>query len=340
MKKAITTRATSKSQVTSAKNTGKATNANKPVREHSTSVSDQSADFSDSVASEVYEVTSQPLAGTIAKPSNADLAGVIAMMAKLKESFDSSTEKLNTKLDLVLGELSSFKHDLSELKTTVRDIEVSVADTSARIATVETAKLPVLDKKIEEVKNDLHEKLLQYEIHDRKLNLLLYGAPQANKENINDVCFGAFSSILHITKEEAARSIPLVNAHRLPRRNPAGASGPRRNSKEESPDPIIMRFGRMQDRDGILRASQRPRTTERDSTSDGNDSQPRLTIRTDLPPGMKRERGRLASVAYHLRKERHLATRIIVNGTKVILQTRTPSATGPPSPWTAWTESR
>ena len=193
MKKSIRTRATSKSQVTNAKNNDKATNVNKPVRELSTtSVSDLSADISDSVASEVYEVTSQPLAGTIATPSNADLVGVIAMMAKLKESFDSSTEKLNTKLDLVLGELSSFKRDLSELKTTVRDIEASAADTSARIATVETAKLPLLDTKIDEVKNDLNEKLLQYEIHDRKLNLLLYGAPQANKENIYEVCLGYF----------------------------------------------------------------------------------------------------------------------------------------------------
>ena len=202
------------------------------------------------------------------------------------------------------------------------------------------SNFPKWKKKIEKVKKDLDEKLLQYEIHERKLNLLIYGAPKASNENVYQVCFGVFSSLLNITKEEAVQAIPLVNAHRLPRRNPAGASGPGMQHQQDAPDPIIVRFGRMEDRERILRASQRPRPARSDSTSDANPARPRLTIRTDLPPDMKRERGRLASVAYHLRKDRNLATRIIVNGTRVILQTRRPSSTGPPSPWTAWTEAR
>ena len=65
----------------------------------------------------------------------------------------------------------------------------------------------------------------------------------------------------------------------------------------------------------------------------------RITIRTDLPPTMKRERGRLASIAFNLRREKKLSTRIRINGTQVYLQTRqTKAGGGPQTPWTVWKE--
>ena len=65
----------------------------------------------------------------------------------------------------------------------------------------------------------------------------------------------------------------------------------------------------------------------------------RVTIRTDLPPAMKRERGRLATIAYNIRRNNHLSTRITVSGTKVLLQTRKHVKTGEkPGPWSNWKE--
>ena len=193
-------------------------------------------------------------------------------------------------------------------------------------------------KEIKKVKGELEVKLTLFEIHERKLNLLLYGVPKATPaENVYKECFTVFSSLLNISIDEATRMIPLINAHRLPRRNPEGRNP---ESRQQS-DPIIVRFGRMQDRDRILRAAQQRPRPVRAQSADTSTTDPRITIRTDLPPDMKRERGRLASIAYHLRNERKdISTRIIVNGTRVILQTRkNGNPNGPPSAWTAWKEA-
>ncbi|XP_041471830.1 accumulation-associated protein-like [Lytechinus variegatus] len=65
----------------------------------------------------------------------------------------------------------------------------------------------------------------------------------------------------------------------------------------------------------------------------------RVTIRTDLPAKMKKERGRLASLAYKLRHEKKLATRIRQIGTKIFLQTRQGTANSSVQPnWVNWTE--
>ena len=46
----------------------------------------------------------------------------------------------------------------------------------------------------------------------------------------------------------------------------------------------------------------------------------KLRVLDDLPPVMKQERGRLASIVYQLRKEHKLKTKIVVRKTKVLLQ--------------------
>ena len=46
-----------------------------------------------------------------------------------------------------------------------------------------------------------------------------------------------------------------------------------------------------------------------------------VTIRTDLPPDLKRERGCLASIAYNLRHNHSVSTTITLVGAKMILQT-------------------
>ena len=315
---------------------GKAANKSSKPQRKSTSLEDLttiSASDRDTIDSpDQCHVTRS--AGAAAASSISDIAALIASM---KEATESNNKQLNAKLDMIISDVSTLKQEFSGIKESVSELQTFATDASARIEDIESSKLPGMLKEIKKVRGELEEKLTLFEIHERKLNLLLYGVPKANTdENVYKECFTVFSSLLNIPIEEATRMIPLINAHRLPRRNPAGRS----SESRQQPDPIIVRFGRMQDRDWILRASQRPRPV-RSQSADASTMERRITIRTDLPPDMKRERGRLASIAYQLRNERKdISTRIIVNGTRVILQTRKNSnPNGPPSAWTAWKET-
>ena len=65
----------------------------------------------------------------------------------------------------------------------------------------------------------------------------------------------------------------------------------------------------------------------------------KVTIRTDLPPKLKQERGRLATFAFKLRKEEHLSTRIRLRGAKIILETRKRNQMGnSQGRWELWKE--
>ena len=128
--------------------------------------------------------------------------------------------------------------------------------------------------------------------------------------------------------------IQLVNAHRLPRRNPPEHTDARPATPRPSPSSIIAKFVRMADRDLILSTfenSRRPREATPET------SQPlapsavatpppppppplRITVRTDLPPTLKARRAHFAEVSYKLRKEKNLSTRIKLQGVKIVLQ--------------------
>ena len=252
----------------------------------------------------------------------------------------ASFTQLNGKLDKFMDEMANMKIDLAKTKKNVSDLEAGLTYTSEKVSDIEKKDLPQLrntiDKKIEE----LDEKITLSEIHDRKLNLLVYGLQPTNgKENIYDVVHEVFIHLMGISKEEASR-IPLANAHRLPPSTRAATGSPQ-------PPAIIIRFARMIDRDRLLYGfERRPRQQSTDSSADTSSAQlpppspfSRVTIRTDLPPKLKRERGRLASIAYSLRKKDHLATRIKIVGTKVMLQTRKTTRNGAtPEHWSSWSE--
>ena len=87
----------------------------------------------------------------------------------------------------------------AELTTKVTGLESSVEDTSSRISGVENSKLPNLKEEIDKVRDDLDEKLLLYEIHNRKQNLLIYGVMQQPNENVYEVAFNAFAHLLGIS---------------------------------------------------------------------------------------------------------------------------------------------
>ena len=89
----------------------------------------------------------------------------------------------------------------------------------------------------------------------------------------------------------------------------------------------------MRDRDRVLAAFE-----ERQRQPRGANAQPqganapgqtpnRITVRTDLPPALKARRSILAKVAFDLRKQKGVSTKIVVAGTKVLLKWKEKSST-------------
>ncbi|XP_072180708.1 uncharacterized protein [Diadema setosum] len=173
---------------------------------------------------------------------------LMSMMTDLKDT-------ITTKMDTVLSEVVSLKRDLAEVKKNTAEMEHSVADTSDRIAEVEDSKLPNLRKEIDKVRYDMEAKMLLYEIHNRKLNLLIYGVTPQRNENVHEAVYTVLANLLGVSRDQVEK-IPLTNAHRVPR-----VGNPRENQSDRAnnpPDPIIVRFSRMVDRDRVLRAFERP----------------------------------------------------------------------------------
>ena len=66
-------------------------------------------------------------------------------------------------------------------------IETAVQDNADRIIVVENEKIPQIQKEIQRVERDFCNKLLAVELHDRKLNLLMYGVPTRRNEDVEAV---------------------------------------------------------------------------------------------------------------------------------------------------------
>ena len=243
-------------------------------------------------------------------PSNADLQRDIA----------DFSNRILIKLDNIDIEIKSINRRLT-------DVETTVEFNSAKIVEVETA-IPTVRASLQDEISDLKEKLLLMEIYNRKQNLLFYGVEEQREENIYKTLLEVF--ILLGVDEKTAQEINLINAHRLPRRNDPpdhttdARSGP--TTGRATPAPIIAKFIKMTDRDLILSTFEnikRPREALPLATAAAAANPPptsRITVRTDLPPTLKARRGHLASVAYKLRKEKNLATRIKMQGVKIVLQ--------------------
>lgn len=126
-------------------------------------------------------------------------------------------------------------------------------------------------------------------------------------ENVFNVLHKVFIA-LGLSKEEA-QSIALANAHLLPSKNC--------DNTTNVPEPIIAKFVYMAQRNRLLAAyERRPQRPGSDQVNE------RISVRTDLPPALKAERGILATKAYKFRKENNLLTKIVVAGCKVILYTK------------------
>ena len=227
------------------------------------------------------------------------------------------------------GKIDLLSNDVAGLKSQLSGLELAVTSNSDKIIEIEN-RIPGIEQNCQKQIEALNVRIMELEIHNRRANLLFYGVAEKAEEDVYHVLRDTFK-MLGVDDE-----IPLVNAHRLPRRPGAlpEESGAVSNPRP-SPPPraIIARFVYMENRNRVLSAFEKQQRQRHDPTQSANPqtnlaaSRPRITVRTDLPPAMKRKRGMLANRAYKLRKENGVSTKIVIVGTNVILKWKEKTAT-------------
>jgi hypothetical protein len=241
--------------------------------------------------------------------------------AELKELILSMDKRLNNRMDALETQLNDVLSRVDSGEKEIDELKKSLENNASRIQILESVTVPDIHARNMETKNTALKHQLLAEIHDRNQNLLFYGVKQVKGEDVYHVVRDFLITDFDFTQEEASM-VFIVNAHRLPTRNLRGED----EDKEKRPDPIIVRFGCMRDRDYVLECM-RNRGFIRDRRP--------IMCYTDLPATMKRLRGELVTLAKVL-KTRGKETRIRVVGIKLILDCRAKNAKN--SPWKLHTE--
>jgi hypothetical protein len=217
-------------------------------------------------------------------------------------------QTLNKRVDAVEHKIVDISNQVKENKTELEQARAGMEYISKEANHIKNDLIPKVYYHTNTTSAKLHQEMLLREIHDRKQNLLFYGVPQKTpQENTYDIIRESFVTDFGMN-EEQARETYIVNAHRLPRRNHATDGSLLGNKR--GPDPIIVRFGCMADRDYILDFCQKRAFSP--------DKKP-IMVYTDLTAELKRVRGQLAGEAKRLRSE-GMQTRIRVADTRVILE--------------------
>ena len=197
----------------------------------------------------------------------------------------------------------------------ISELETALTATSDLALKIDKEHLPKLKAEFKTDMGAIDNKMLLTELHHRKYNLLFYGVQHESNEDVYSTLQRVIVDI-GIPREDAANML-FANAHRLPRKIHGAAAEPR----NAAPDPIIAKFILMCDRDRVLSAYESKPKHARSTTNPSSvPASDRISVRTDLPPPMKARRSQLASIAYKLRREKNLSTKIFVRNTEVILQ--------------------
>jgi hypothetical protein len=166
-----------------------------------------------------------------------------------------------------------------------------------QVQEIENEKLEKQKTYLQKQIESLSEKVVLLVKHERKYNILIYGIDDSDQdENIYAVTRHLFTQDLEIVHRKA-NTIPIANAHRLPTRS-------------KGPKPIIVPF---------LHFGNKQMVMSRAHKLAGN----QMRILDDLPVSMKGERFLLSHVAYKIRKNEKLQTRIRDDGAHMMLETRT-----------------
>ncbi|CAG2253235.1 unnamed protein product [Mytilus edulis] len=221
----------------------------------------------------------------------------ISELKQLIIGIDGKVGILSNKLDNIEDR---FTRIVTEIKSEVDEVKTDVTNTKLEVQKLREDHLE-LEKGVGHIELEINRVLL--EKHERKYNALVYGVPESDNEDIHAVLNTFFIQDLKIDKEKA-ESFPIANAHRIPSRQTS--------DQIRRPAHIIVRFIHHGDKQYAL-------------SKGYNLSNKHMRIVDDLPPVMKESRHELAKLAYKIRNEEHLQTRIKVVGTRILLQTRTNS---------------
>lgn len=221
---------------------------------------------------------------------------------KVTGMFDAFKESLKDEIKSLKEEVAESKLQFDNMKTKVSEIETSIEFNSKTCDEKDKAQSKALDAVKDELKNELEVKVkeledkLQFqEKQDRKYNLLFYGIKEEPEEDVEEKLKQLFIDDLHLNHMRV-NNMFIVHGHRIP-------------SKSPGPKPIILRFARYQDRDLVLSNAYKLGGSKR-------------RILADWPVPMKNERDRLSKIAYKIRKEEELQTRIKDKGLSVYLEVR------------------
>ena len=251
----------------------------------------------DDTAGNLEQVT-----GTV--PNESELVN----MVELKQLILRMESKVTVRLDRMENELLSMKQEQKKNEEKVEGLEQEFKNTKDRLRLIDNDIIPGIKGELEHEINRLNDKVTLMEILDSKLNLLFYGVEQTAMENMYD-------KLRKCWVTEDANMIQMAHAHCLPRK---GLS-------QQGPDPVIVRFVYMEEREWFLAAAKRRPYNK--------DKKP-VMVYTDLRPNMKKLRGNAAKEAKGLTAEGK-NTKIRVVGTKIVLDFRDkPNRGESPGAWT------
>ncbi|KAK6178422.1 hypothetical protein SNE40_013214 [Patella caerulea] len=216
-------------------------------------------------------------------------------LMKMGDNIEKNRNEITNAVKEIKEEISARFNVLDAKITEVHNKNVEI-EKSVEFNCENTDQLKTEAQKIRvQIKEEvqmLNEKSILAEKHDRKYNLVFYGIPQTNEEDINETMSNFLQEQLQLNSK-----MEIANQHRL-----------RKREDREGPPPIIVKFVHYRDLEAVLQKRNLLRKGQQ--------------VLQDLPQVMKQERHKLAGIAYDIRKHEHLKTRIRDHGIHMILETR------------------
>lgn len=230
------------------------------------------------------------------------------LLSFMKEMDKKLTSKIDESEKRMITSINSIRDEVEQIRSDMKVVEESLEFQSGRINKLEGLVMSDSEKTELLHRIEFLEKQLRYqEGRSRKYNLLIYGIPENPNEDCEKTILKFFVENLKL-QSSSVENIIISNVHRVPRLN--------KEYKPGMPNPIVVKFARMKDRNTVYFA----RVNLKDS---------KMSIRTDLPNDLKVKRGKLARISYRLRRDEHLQTAMRESKNDVWIETRA----GKNQPW-------
>ena len=192
-------------------------------------------------------------------------------MDELKQLLDIMRNENRQHFSGISQKIEAVKVELSELKSDVHDLRLSLDNVDAEVCVLRDTTVPDLRKDLEDEIKSLKQQRLAAELNSKKANLLFYGIHEHMGEDSEAVIRKFMKEEL---KHERDDSMIFANSHRLPTRSNFG-----------KPRPIIVKFVQMKDRDSVLKLAPRLK-----------DSTYKYGISPHLPQEMQQQRQKLLPI--------------------------------------------